>query len=235
MRRYSSIAFAVLVLASAVHATGGKADVALDRYLNRTGPRLESFEAFRHLEASTRGGAMRGWVDACTTLDRTGFRYRIIDQGGAAVIRHRVLIAALDEERRVRIGGASDAAEIQTANYLFDEPQIDADGRIRVPITPRRQERMLIKGAILLAPESGALTRVEGRLAKRPSFWTRHVDVDRQYEQLADVWVPVHMTSAASVLVVGHSSFEMTYDYLTVNDVPVTPTRVEARACTTEP
>jgi hypothetical protein len=234
MRTCSSMALVVLLGTTAVQASGSTAGTALDRYLNQPRPSLESFEAFRHLEASTRGGSMLGWVDACTTLDRAGFRYRIVDQGGSSVIRRRVLIAALEEERRVRSGGATNTAEIHVANYTFDAPRVDADGLVRVAIKPRRQEQMLIDGAILIAPESGALTRVEGRLAKRPSFWTRHVDVNREYEPLGNVWVPVRMTSEASVLIVGMSSFLMTYDYLTVNDEPIAARRAESRVCRTD-
>lgn len=59
--------------------------------------------------------------------------------------------------------------------------------------------------------------RVEGLLSKRPSFWTRKVHVMRRYARIDGVRVPVEMQSSASVLVVGESSFSMTYQYMTVN------------------
>ena len=68
-------------------------------------------------------------------------------------------------------------------------------------------------------------------LAKRPSLWTRHVDVERRYEPVAEVWAPVSMTSDASVLVVGKSSFAMTYDYISVNGTPIVRQERLAQTC----
>jgi len=63
----------------------------------------------------------------------------------------------------------------------------------------------------------GDLTRIEGRLSKTPSFWTRRVDVVRRYERLAGVRVPVSIESVAHVLIAGRSTFKMTYEYETIN------------------
>jgi hypothetical protein len=61
------------------------------------------------------------------------------------------------------------------------------------------------------------LVRVEGVLIKRPSFWTRKVEVVRRYARLRGVRVPVAMQSTAHVLIVGTSTFSMTYEYQAIN------------------
>jgi hypothetical protein len=61
------------------------------------------------------------------------------------------------------------------------------------------------------------LTRIEGKLSKTPSFWTRRVDVVRRYERKAGVRVPMSIESVAQVLIAGRSTFKMTYEYETVN------------------
>jgi hypothetical protein len=68
-----------------------------------------------------------------------------------------------------------------------------------------------------------ALEAIEGRLVKRPSFWTRRVHVVRQYARMAGVRVPVSMESTADVLIVGRSTFSMRYEYQTINAVPSRP------------
>lgn len=61
------------------------------------------------------------------------------------------------------------------------------------------------------------LVRVEGRLAKAPSFWTRRVDVVRTYGRVGGYRVPIETTSVASVLMAGESSFSMRYTYERIN------------------
>ena len=60
--------------------------------------------------------------------------------------------------------------------------------------------------------------RVEGRLSKTPSFWTRRVEVVRHYQRIQGVRVPMLIESVASVLIAGRSTFKMMYQYASVND-----------------
>ena len=80
----------------------------------------------------------------------------------------------------------------------------------------------MIDGNIFLKSTDADLVRIEGLLVKRPSFWTRRVEVSREYARVAGVRVPVLMTSVADVLFVGRSTFEMQYEYESVNGQPVT-------------
>ena len=80
---------------------------------------------------------------------------------------------------------------------------------------------MLIDGAMTLARDSGELLSIEGRLVKSPSFWTRQVHVTRRYARIAGIRVPVAMESRAKVLVMGASTFDMSYRYLSINGAPV--------------
>jgi len=80
---------------------------------------------------------------------------------------------------------------------------------------------MMIDGSILLTTIDADLVRVEGVLVKRPSFWTRRVEVTREYSRIVGVRLPVMMSSVADVLFVGRSTFEMRYEYESVNGQPV--------------
>ena len=94
---------------------------------------------------------------------------------------------------------------------------LNADGLAAIGLTPRRQDVLLIEGSILVTPENGELKRIQGRLSKTPSIWTRRVDITRRYERMAGVRVPVSIESVASVPIAGRSSFKMTYQYQTIN------------------
>jgi hypothetical protein len=202
---------------------------AVDRFLAQKTEPLTSAVTFRHLEATTRGGSMRGWIDACTMTDGNDMRYSIVRQGGSGAVRRRALIAALEGEAKARRGGDTGRANLHPDNYEFMAAAA-ADGLVRVAIRPRRSDALLIKGSMYLAPDDGDLVRIEGALVKAPSIWTRRVRVDRRYARVAGIRVPVSMKSTAQVLVVGESTFSMDYSYLAINGAPVVDPRAPARA-----
>ena len=130
-------------------------------------------------------------------------------------MRKRALIAALDGEVKARKEPVSRAA-LDPSNYEF-APEIIEDGVLRVGLTPKRKDTLLIQGAMFLSPDEADLLRLEGRLVKPPSFWTRQVTVVRRYARTSGVRVPVSMESTAKVLVVGTSTFSMSYRYRAIN------------------
>ena len=167
---------------------------------------------------------MHASLTARTHLDpQQGFRYEILEQTGSGMIQKRVLVAALETERQVQVNGTGSRGALTADNYDFIGAAADAaasaagDALVRVDLRARRRDTMLIDGAMFLTSPDFDLVRVEGVLVKRPSFWTRKVSVVRRYGRVAGVRVPLAMESTAQVLIVGASSFSMTYDYEMVN------------------
>jgi hypothetical protein len=58
-------------------------------------------------------------------------------------------------------------------------------------------------------------------LSRTLSFWTRKVEIVRRYDRVAGVRVPVALESVASVRMLGKATFTMSYEYHSVNGVPV--------------
>lgn len=155
-----------------------------------------------------------------TTLDQvSGFRYEILAQEGSGIVRDRALIPILKAEARALADGTTARSALTTANYEFFPGQ----GEGWVQIRPRRRDTLLVDGAILTDPADGDLLRIQGRLAKNPSFWTSRVEVTREYQRIGAVRVPVRVASRAWIKLVGASTFEMTYEYEEINGEPVTP------------
>jgi hypothetical protein len=190
----------------------------LARFLRSAAERQAvEYRAFRRLEASSPKVNSSGWVEAITEFDpRAGMRYRIVAEGGAGRIRG-VLKGVLDAEREATHPGRSGNAALTPENYEFQPGPADADGLIAVRVKPRRRDAALVDGTICVTAPHGDLVRIEGRLAKNPSFWTRSVDVVRRYERRAGALVPVEVRSVADVKLAGPSSFVMRYDYEIVN------------------
>jgi hypothetical protein len=200
--------------------TGTDSLTHIERFLNSADTPLVSYRAVRHLEAAARNGRMRATLTAITSLDPdAGFQFEVIEESGSGVIRNKVLRAALEAERRARNSSDRERGALSRLNYVFGPAAVVEPGLVRVEIQPRRDDTLLIDGSILLTEEQADLVRIEGRLVKRPSFWTRRVDVVRRYARMDGVRVPVSMESTADVLLVGQSTFSMRYEYEAINTV----------------
>src|SRR4029450_9148995 len=116
--------------------------------------------------------------------------------------------------------GEIERGALTRSNYEFSAGSQE-ENLIRIGIHPKRHDTMLIEGSILLAEPSGHLARGGGSRIKRPSIWTREVQVVRRYERINGIRVPVSMQSTARVVIVGRSTFSMVYEYALINGVPV--------------
>jgi hypothetical protein len=194
----------------------------IHRFLAPDHEPLVSYRAFRRLTASTRGGKMSASLEAWTTLDPVrGFTYEITAREGSGLIQGKVLVAALDAERDAVKATDRDESALTPANYEFLDINPEDERLIKMDVRPRRKSVMLVSGALFIEADSSDLVRIEGELSKRPSFWTRRVRVVREYERLEGVHVPVSMSSTADVLIVGASTFSMTYQYTEINGKPI--------------
>jgi len=181
---------------------------------------LSGYRAVRHMWARNERFKKEARLHARTTFDRvSGFRYDILSDEGSPLVRDRALLPILEAEARAWSDGTAQRSALTAANSEFTEAAEPNWLRIR----PRRSDRLLVDGAILVEPASGDLVRIEGRLAKNPSFWTRRVDINREYQRIRGVRVPTRVVSRASLRLFGVSTLEMTYEYEEINGEPVGP------------
>jgi hypothetical protein len=179
-----------------------------------------AYRAARRLEAEN--GSRKGWIEAITEYSPgMGFRYAITAEGGSGYIRSRVLKAVLDGERDVIAQGETASSSLTPSNYTFQANGIDTDGLANVLLTPRRKERVLVSGMMALNPADGGLVRLQGRLAKSPSFWVKEVDIVRTYQRIDGTVVPVTLESKAQLRFLGEAALRMTYVYSEINGRPL--------------
>ena len=207
-----------LFVCAVLAAVAQPAGTPLQRFLARGEEPTVEYRALRRLEANNPHFNQSAWMTAWTEYDRAnGFRFTVVAEGGSGYIRSRVLRAALEGEQKIWANHEPQKASLSIENYTFDNDVPDVDGLAAVGVKPRRKDVLLVEGAIFVQPGDGDLARIEGRLSKTPSFWTRRVDVVRRYQRLAGVRVPVSIESVAHVLIAGRSTFKMTYEYETIN------------------
>lgn len=206
-------------LVSGLQATVADADRCIRQFLAQDDAQ-PAYRAVRRLEA--KNGKRTGWLEAVTEYSpNAGFRYTVTAEGGHAYIRDNVLRAVLDGEREVIARGEARRSSLVEDNYTFQANGIGTDGLVNVSLSPRRKERVLVAGQMFLKPEDGRLVRLQGKLAKSPSFWIRNVAIVRTYDRIAGTVVPVAMESHAEMRLLGNATLNMTYQYSHINGRPV--------------
>jgi hypothetical protein len=223
MRGIWVIAFTFLA-GSAVMATDATSDFSnnpITRLFSRTDQPLHGYRAFRRMHASSeKSSKYEAWLDAWTELKDGHFTYQIVSERGSDTVRSKVLRAVLAREQELINSGDSDKGDLTADNYEFAEGGRDADGARVVQMKPRRSDVLLVDGHAVLN-ERGELVRVEGKLAKNPSFWTSLVNIVRRYARIGGVRVPVATETTAKVKFVGTAQMDVVYDYHSINGRPV--------------
>lgn len=196
----------------------------VERFLARVDEPLTQYRAVRRLTGRNERFRKEGQLEAVTTLDpRNGFRYEVLTASGSPYVRTRVLEPILRGEAKASAEGGATRAALTLANYAFVPMDVNVEPYARVLIHPKRKETFLVDGSIVVMAADGDLVRIEGRLAKNPSFWTSRVEIAREYARVGGVRVPVRVESQAWVKIAGPSNFVMTYEYDEINGRRVAP------------
>jgi hypothetical protein len=215
-RPYALVAILALVVVPAAKATAPEAAEYCIRQFLARGQAPHSYRAIRRIEAEN--GDRRGWLEAVTEYSpATGLKYEITDEGGSGYIRKNVLRALLEGEREAIARGEAERAALASSNYLFEPAGIDPDGLAAVLLSPRRKEQALVHGTMFLHAADGALVRLQGRLAKNPSFWVKNVQIVRSYERVGGAVMPVALESRAQLRMLGPATLRMTYGYTDID------------------
>jgi len=186
---------------------------------------LTQYRAYRRMHARNEHFGQEAWLEAWTELDARGFRYTIVSETGSEYMRNKVLKGVLKREQELVAGGDCRRSELTPDNYEFQDVQ-QGDGERYVTLKPKRKDVLLVDGRMVFSHDGSELLRVEGRLAKNPSFWTSLVNIIRHYARLDGVRVPVATESTAKVKFAGIAYLDVRYEYETINGRPVS---VEAR------
>ncbi len=221
--KYLAAMFALAVAGNARATVPNAADHSIEQFLAQDDTQ-RPYRAVRHLEAQN--GSRAGWLDAITEYSpERGFWYEITAQGGSGYICSRVLTAVLEGERDVIAQGETARSSLTRSNYLFQANGIDPDGLANVLLSPRRRERVLVSGMMALNATDGALVRLQGRLARSPSFWIKNVDIVRTYQRIEGRVVPVSLDTKAEIRFLGDATLRMTYVYSEIDGHQVESSR----------
>jgi hypothetical protein len=220
-RHLTACLFLLAVIpAASPTADGDRKDADSLPALRESPPR--QYRAYRRMHAENEKFGQEGWLEAWTELDEGGFRYQVVRERGSDYVRDKVLRAVLKREQELIAAGSADRAELTAANYDFEEVDEASDaGERYVLLKPKRKDMLLVDGRMVLNQSGTELLRVEGRLAKNPSFWMNLVNVTREFARVDGVRVPVTLESVAKLKFAGLSRMDVQYEYEAINGRPV--------------
>lgn len=181
------------------------------------------YRAFRRLEGGITDSAdKRGWIEAWTEYQPgRGFTFEVVREGGSEYVRNKTLRTLLAAEQKLIAGGKRVRASLDSKNYAFEDGGITDGGLRRILMNPVKKSEGLVDGSLFVDPDSGLVTKIQGRLLKSPSFWLRDVDVTWKFAHVGGHVVPIEMSSTGRVRIFGRSNFRMTYDYASIDGRPI--------------
>jgi hypothetical protein len=165
-----ALAFTLAAMSTTPEASGDARGTVQLQALQETP--LTQYRAFRRMHARHDKFNQEAWIDAWTEVDGASFKYEITSERGSDYIRNKVLRAILAREQDLINNGEAGRAEITAENYAFEEPGAQEDGFRYVLLKAKRKDMLLVNGRMVLNSQGTELLRVEGTLAKNPSFWT---------------------------------------------------------------
>jgi hypothetical protein len=216
-----AVGWAVLVAATATQAQPPPdADLVLRRFLARPDEPVIRYESRWRLEAENPRFGLSGRLVASVSLHPgSGFAFVVTSESGSGRVR-RHLTELLEKERSAHAEGLVARSSLTAENYDFSPAGPVEDGH-RLAVRPRRREDRLVEGFVVVRAEDAELLRLEGRLVKRPSFWTREVRIVREYGRVAGQRVPLVHRATARMLVAGVSRLTIRFEYDMINGVAV--------------
>ena len=98
------------------------------------------------------------------------------------------------------------STDLSAANYDFRfAREEDLDGRscYVLDMTPRRKDKVLLRGEIWVDAETYQLRRIEGEPGKAPSWWLRDSRIVLVYGDVGGMWLQTASESTANVRFAG--------------------------------
>lgn len=139
---------------------------------------------------------------------------RLVSDEGSEFIRKQVFCKILEAEHEA--DRERQEIDITPDNYqfAFEGNEIWKGRESHVfRITPLRKGKYTMNGKIWLDREDLQIARILGSPAKRPSFWTSAVEIEKEFVKRGQQWFPSRLRSTSSVFLAGKSNLVIEYFY----------------------
>jgi outer membrane lipoprotein-sorting protein len=181
---------------------------------------LLEFRALRKFYAANPRFKTDSTMHVETTFKRPDeLQSTVKSQEGSRLIRSRVFDKILEAENETRSKKARQQVDITPDNYnfgLIGTEECDGRACFHLTISPKRRDKYSLDGEVWVDAEDYSIVRIHGSPAKRPSFWTLRTEIDRRYQKIEGIWLPVRMDSSSNIMIAGQSVLSIEYSYQSV-------------------
>jgi hypothetical protein len=145
-------------------------------------------------------------------------KFVVTSEKGSALVRHLALNALIASEIETAAGKQHHDSTVSPANYTLDllgEQQVGPYHCLVVQAVPKRRDKYLFEGKVWIDTEDYAVVRIEGRPAKKLSFWIQRADFVRQYQKIGSFWLPQRDMTFVDVRLYGNKVLTIDHhDYI---------------------
>jgi len=209
-----SVALAVRGYSQSLPST----DEIVSRMMERESQRqaaLRSYSGFRrYVLENERHHKRAEMLVRMNCLDDGSKEFHTVSENGWGGARHHVFPRLLESEREASLPDNRERSRITPDNYSFRMIGKDvAAGRpaYALAITPKTEDKYLIRGTIWIDADEYAIVRIEGEPAKNPSFWIKKIQFVHTYQKNGPLWLPASDRSITDARIFGPT--EVTIDY----------------------
>ena len=168
---------------------------------------------------------MRGKVHA-EEIGRMEFRapdkktFVVTSENGSGLIRRLALNPLISSEIETASGKEHHDSAIAPDNYtltLLGEQQVGPYQCFVIQAAPKRKDKYLFEGKLWIDVDDYAVVRIEGRPAKKLSFWIERADFVRQYQRIGGFWLPQRDETFVQVRLYGKKVLTIDHQDYVVN------------------
>jgi hypothetical protein len=148
-----------------------------------------------------------------------GKTYKEDSRDGSSMIQGRLLDKLILEQALASKPGNREKALLTIDNYQMSLVCPESWGGrpcAKIMLVPRKANKYVLDGFVLVDLSTYHLVHVEGTLAERPSFWAGYAKVVRDYSDQKRFFLATHVTSTAGSLLLGETQVDITYTYISI-------------------
>jgi hypothetical protein len=149
-----------------------------------------------------------------------GKQFTLLDSSGSPKLTAVVEKLLLSEAEASKPAKVADH-EISPVNYqaqLRGTETTSGRSCFRLDLIPRHKSKYLLKGTVWVDRSSYGIVRLDGSTAASVSLWIGIPYITGEFGEISGLWLPVHLWSVSSGLLLGASELEIRYtDYRILN------------------
>ena len=146
-------------------------------------------------------------------------KYAIQQASGSGLGKMIVRRALANEAEMAKNYAATDFSPENYAFRFLRRDELNGQPCYVLELLPRRKDVHLVHGNLWLDAGTYLPRRVEGELAKSPSWWVRDLQVKFVYGEIGGMWLPTSSEASATLRILGRSTMVSRDVSYKLNDV----------------